>query len=95
MAVREKHQDKASQFVDIQFEEVIADPVASLRRAYGELGMAWSGEVELRMRTFLADNPRHKHGGHRYELSDFGLELGAIRERFEAYCERYAIPLVM
>ena len=45
--------------------------------------------------SWRADNPRHKHGGHRYELSDFGLELGAIRERFEAYCERYAIPLVM
>ena len=46
-----------------------------------------SGEVERSMRAFLADNPRGKHGTHRYELEDFGLGLGEIRERFSAYSQ--------
>jgi hypothetical protein len=94
MEVREKHADKADQFMDLQFEEVIADPVAALSRAYEHFGIPWSDEGESRMRGFLADNPRGKHGSHRYELEDFGIELGQIRERFAGYCQAYDIPLV-
>jgi hypothetical protein len=95
MQVRASHADKAGQFMDIQFEEVTADPVAALRRAYDRFQMPWSSEAEDRMRAFLADNPQGKHGAHRYTLEDFGLELGAIRERFAAYCRRYDVPLVL
>lgn len=94
MKVREQHKDKAHQFMDIQFEEVIADPVAALARAYEHFGIAWTDEAESRMRGFLADNPRGKHGSHRYELEDFGIDLDQIRERFADYCRAYDIPLV-
>lgn len=95
MEVRKAHPDKTHQFVDIQFEEVIADPVAALERAYGELGLEWTGEAESNMRAFVAANPRGKHGAHKYTLDDFGLELGEIRERFAAYCAEYDVPLAM
>lgn len=95
MAVRARHPDKASQFVDIQFEEVLEDPVASLRRAYRRLEIPWSNEIEQGMRGFIAENPRGKHGAHRYELSDFGLVLGEIRDRFRDYCEDYDVSLVV
>jgi hypothetical protein len=93
-AAREKHSDKSDQFMDIQFAEVVADPVAALGRAYERFGIPWSGDVERRMRAFLSDNPRGKHGSHRYEIEDFGMNLGQIRERFEGYCNAYDIPLV-
>lgn len=92
--VRARHADKADQFVDIQFEEVVEDPVASLRRAYQQLRMPWSDEIEHRMLGFMDANPRGRHGAHRYELSDFGLALGEIRERFCDYCEAYDVRLV-
>ncbi|MDH3726154.1 MAG: sulfotransferase, partial [Myxococcales bacterium] len=92
MKVREQHKDKAHQFMDIQFEEVIADPVAALARAYEHFGIAWTDEAESRMRGFLADNPRGKHGSHNYELEDFGIDLDQIRERFADYCRAYDIP---
>jgi hypothetical protein len=94
-AARRKHSDKADQFVDIQFEEVVADPVAALGRAYEHFDIPWSADIEGRMRAFLADNPRGKHGAHRYEIEDFGMTLGQIRERFEGYCSTYAVPLVL
>lgn len=92
--VRAKHRDKSNQFVDIQFEEVLADPVAVLRRVYDRFDMPWSDAAESRMRAFLAANPQGKHGTHRYELGDFGLELGEIRERFAEYCKAHDVPLV-
>jgi hypothetical protein len=91
MQVRAKHRDKSDQFVDVQFEEVVVDPVAALRRVYDRFGMPWSDEAESRMRTFLAANPQGKHGAHRYDLGDFGLALGEIRERFAAYCEAHGV----
>ena len=94
-AARDAHSDKSDQFLDIQFEEVVADPVAALRRVYERFGMPWSADIEDRMRSFLADNPRGKHGSHRYELEDFGISLAQIRERFGGYCRAYDIPLVV
>jgi hypothetical protein len=95
MEVRKANPDKADQFVDIQFEEVVEDPVAALQRAYEKLGLEWTEEAETRMRAFLESNPRGKHGTHTYSLEDFGLRLGEIRERFGVYCEAYEVPLVM
>lgn len=95
MSAREKHADKADQFMDVHFDDVIADPVAVLERAYERFAIPWSPEVETRMRSFLANNPRGKHGSHRYELEDFGISLDFIRERFAAYCDTYDIPLVV
>jgi len=93
MAARDKHGDKSAQFMDVQFEEILADPVAVLGRAYERFDMPWSDQLERRMRSFLAGNPRGKHGAHQYDLGDFGMSLGQIRERFGRYCSAYDIPL--
>ncbi|MBT8480064.1 MAG: sulfotransferase [Myxococcales bacterium] len=94
-AVRKQHSDKSDQFMDIQFEEVVADPVAALGRAYERFGIPWSSDVEKRMRSFLDRNPRGKHGSHDYEIEDFGLTLDEIRGRFERYCTAHEVPLVL
>lgn len=93
MTVRRAHPDKADQFIDIHFEDVVADPVVAAHRVYEAFELPWSEEVEERMRRFLLENPRGKHGTHRYELADFGIELGAVRERFGGYCQAYNVPL--
>ena len=95
MTARKTHCDKADQFIDVHFEEVVADPVAAMRRAYARFDVPWSSEVESRMRAFLANNPRGKHGAHSYEIEDFGMSLRQIRERFEGYCSKYDIRLVV
>ena len=94
-AAREKHSDKAGQFMDVQFEEIVADPVAVLGRAYQRFDIPWSADIEGRMRSFLENNPRGKHGSHSYEIEDFGMTLGQIRERFDDYCSTYNVQLVV
>jgi hypothetical protein len=95
IAARDRHRDKSDQFMDVQFEEVVDDPVAVLGRAYERFDIPWSADIESGMRAFVANNPRGKHGAHRYEIGDFGMSLGHIRERFENYCSAYDIPLVV
>jgi len=91
---RRRHAGEDRQFFDVQFEQVLEDPVAVLQRAYAHFGIPWSEETERRMRRFLADNPRGSRGVHRYEREDFGLELGEIRERFAGYCDAFDVPPV-
>ena len=36
-------------------------------------------------RGWLARNPQHKHGVHRYELADFGLDAATVNHHFAGY----------
>ena len=81
--------------MDVQFEEIVADPVAVLGRAYERFDVPWSGDIEGRMRSFLDNHPRGQHGSHSYEIEDFGMTLGQIRERFGRYCSTYDVQLVV
>jgi hypothetical protein len=67
------------------------DPIGILRRIYAHVGLVFTGEVEDRMRRFLAANPQNKEGEHRYRLDDFGLDPMDIAERFRGYCECFAV----
>jgi hypothetical protein len=81
----------ASQVFDVRFAELMADPIAMVRRIYAHFDMALDAEAEARMRRFLAANPSDKHGAHRYTLAATGLDRDAERGRFAAYQARYGI----
>ena len=55
-------------------------------------GIAFTPGAEAQIDGFLAANPRGKHGQVQYDLDgDFGLDVGAIRERFAFYYERFPV----
>jgi hypothetical protein len=41
------------------------------------------------MQTWRESAPRDKHGVHRCDPADFGIDLGALHERFRFYSERF------
>jgi hypothetical protein len=43
------------------------------------------------VRAYLADNPRDKHGTHRYTLEEFGLDRGEVDAAFADYRERFGV----
>lgn len=90
---RRRHRDASGQFFDAYFEDTLADPIALLDRAYAHFGLELEDESKRRMQAFLAANPRGSRGTHRYELEDFDLDLGEIRERFADYCREFDVPL--
>jgi hypothetical protein len=71
--------------VDLTYRELLADPVAAIGRACDELGQPLSPEAEARMAAYAAANPQGRHGRHTYDLADFGLDHGALAERFAWY----------
>ena len=92
LTARECLQDRSEQFLDIQFEDVVEDPLAVIVRIYDYFGIALGNDARQRMEAFMAANPRGQFGSHRYSLEDFGLDREAEKPLFAAYCERFRVP---
>ena len=87
MRLRENH--PPAQFFDLDYTELVKDPIGSIRRLYLHFGNDLSTETETRMREFLAVHPKDKHGPHRYTLAQFGLDAAKESPRFQRYRERF------
>jgi hypothetical protein len=77
--------------VDSHFVDLMADPVGSLRRLYGELELAWPADHDQTVRDYLAAKPKGKHGEHRYSFADVGLVEESVRATFARYVGHYGI----
>jgi hypothetical protein len=78
-------------FCDVHFQELLTDPLVVVRKIYGRFGLPFDAAVEGRMRQALAENPRDKHGVHRYTLGQFELDPVHEARRFAGYCDRFGI----
>ena len=78
--------------VDVQFADFMADPFATIGRAYELLGLTLTGAAEQRMRAFLAEHPQNKFGGHTYTWSDTGLDIDRWRALAARYQEYFGVP---
>jgi AraC-like DNA-binding protein len=74
---------------DVYYDRLVADPISTVRDIYDHYGLAWSKEFAERLSHYVQQNPRGKHGAHRYAPEDFGQTGEAISERFAAYIERF------
>jgi len=81
-----------AQFVDLRYADVMRDPLAAIRTVYQRLDLTLPPETEERMRAYLAAKPRAKHGAHRYQPADFGIDPERLRARYAAYAERFDVP---
>ena len=61
-------------FCDVHFEELVSDLLGVVRKIYARFGLPFDTTVEGRMRQALAENPRDKHGMHRYTLRQLDLD---------------------
>jgi hypothetical protein len=82
-----------ARFADVHFHELVADPVATIARAYARLDLPLTPEAERRIGAYARANPRGRHGEHRHRPEDWGLERGAVREAFRFYTERCGVRL--
>jgi hypothetical protein len=90
-ALRTADRDRDSRVVDLHYDRLVADPVAAVEELYTTVGRTLTADARQRMAAWLADNRQHKHGVHRYAAEDFGLDVAALRQRFDFYYERYGV----
>jgi hypothetical protein len=94
VAARREDVFPKEQVVDLHFTQFVADPIGQIRRLYSEIGRELTGDVEQRMRDFLAAHPGDGGGGGtRYTFADTGLVEGELRERTRGYVEEFGVEL--
>lgn len=91
MHVRHSDPAGARRFVDVRYQQLLADPIGTVRRIYTHFDLPLSAEAEHRMRSHLGDNPQHKHGRHAYDLKAFGLDGPSLDRQFRSYREFFAV----
>lgn len=75
--------------LDVYYDDLTADPVGVVDRVYGHHGLTPTDAGRGAMDRYAKENPRGKHGAHRYAVGDTGLGEDAVRARFAAYNERF------
>jgi len=80
-----------AQFFDMYFQDFVADQFGVVEKIYDTFGLPMTGTAADRMRAFIADNPKDKHGIHRYSPEEYGVDPDRIRESFRPYMDRFGL----
>jgi len=89
---RDTHPQLASRFVDVNYSELVANPVTVLRRVYQHLEIPWSQTVAERMRQLALRRSRYPAHRTTRASADVRLDFTAQVSRFDDYCQRFGIP---
>jgi hypothetical protein len=90
-AMEVRRERGSEQFFDLDFGEVLRDPVAAVKRIYEYFGLELTEEAEQRLRSYRAENPPGRHGEHSYAIEDFGLTDRDVLDRYAAYIEHFGV----
>jgi hypothetical protein len=81
--------------VDVQYAELMRDPVATVASIYDAVRTSPADALDDRSRAamaaYVAAHPKDSLGVHGYDLAEYGLDRGALEERFSGYVERYGV----
>ena len=77
--------------IDVQYGELMREPIATMRTLYKALGDEFTEGAEAGMQAWLDDNPQDKFGRHEYKLGQYGLSVEGLAPLFERYLARYEV----
>ncbi|MFI7589802.1 sulfotransferase family protein [Spongisporangium articulatum] len=73
----------AARFVDVQYDDFVADPVATVRRVYEAFDLGWSDAVaDAVSRVDRASRSGAARPSHRYRLDDYGIGADDVHRAF-------------
>jgi hypothetical protein len=89
LSVRE--QSDPSRFLDIDFEQLVSDPLSAAKNVYDHFELDLTAETEAAMQSHVTANPQGKHGAHEYDLAQYGLTPDDVERRLADYIGRFAL----
>jgi|AMFO01.1.fsa_nt_gi Sulfotransferase domain. len=92
MEQRDKGTLPADQIIDVRYQDLVADPIGSIRGVYERCGTPLAPEAEKLLAAWMKQRPKDRHGVHEYSFADTDLDLAAERPRHAAYQARFDIP---
>lgn len=89
MRFRDREGD--GRFADVRYDDLLADPVGSVRSIYEHHGDELTDSTAEAMADYAQANRQGTHGTHRYDPAEYGLDRTAIDVRFAEYRERFGV----
>ena len=89
IAVRDAKEYPDAIFYDMYFQDFVTDQFREIEKIYEAIGLPMTSEGAARMKAFIAENPKGKHGEHRYSPEDYGLDPKQVRADFQVYLDRF------
>ncbi|CAF3393942.1 unnamed protein product [Rotaria sp. Silwood2] len=74
---------------DVQYDDLLAHPINTVRRIYNHFNLSWSEEFETTMSAWLRDNPQGKQGRNSYTLDNCEMTLDDIELRYNEYISMF------
>ena len=91
-AMQAREDAKAHRFIDVSYYDLVADPIAELRRICRRARIGFDHGAEREAARCMEANPQNRFGRHIYRMSDFGLSEQIVDEAFAPYRKKHAIP---
>ncbi len=92
MQFRDTHPELADRFMDVTYTELVADPLATVRRIYQALDIPLTEVAAERMHRLVSARSRYQNRHTAAKLAELGLHAPAEARRFEQYCSRFGVP---
>lgn len=91
-AARDSGLISADNIIDVRFSEFRQNPVSMVEKIYDFFELTKKPESFAAMDKFLkAGHESERHGKHKYNFSDTGLNLETQRQRFAQYQKQYGV----
>lgn len=85
-----RRQLNSSQFYDLDYTSLTADPMAVVQAIYQHFGYNLTAEAEGKMQRWLAESKKKRPATpHQYTLGQFGLTRQQIKDSFPTYIEQF------
>jgi hypothetical protein len=76
------------------FDEITGDGVAAVERIYNLAGHPMTESVRNKMKRYVENHPRGKHGRILYNLAqDFGIDQDDLRRRLAFYYDKFPVKM--
>jgi hypothetical protein len=89
---RDGHPELAGRFIDVNYSELVSDPLATVRRIYRQLEMPLTEMTTERVRHLVSNRSRHKGYRTNRTLAELGFDEVAEVRRFSRYSLRFGVP---
>jgi hypothetical protein len=83
--------ERPEDMCDVYYDDLVADPLAQMKKIYAWLGDAWTDTAEAGMRSWLEANPQGRFGQHRYSLAQWGFTKQDLEPYFADYLRAHPV----
>lgn len=87
----EMSRERPEDFYHLYYDQLMADPIAAMKKVYAWLGDEWTPAAEAGMALWLRDNPQNRFGAHSYSLEEWGFTREEIEPYFAEYLREHPV----